>query len=263
MADNNGNVQLQLRGGKNYPALSAIVKSMSRDSLVLKNTELVVLEGTDDLDVVETIGGLLYVIPFLPDEFVSVHNRTGGDLQVALCLEDKYGSSIELDSEIIPDDDYGYFETGTLFCLSKGDRLVLRVLSGNIAAGDGVAVNREMCRIVPGLLTRLTLSEKITQSTFKYGGTPGVSNVYAIYNIFNMSSTPVDITQTIYLEGNPYEVNSDTLDPWDYAELYLIAHEGIETELQFSPLPGDGYLYGAIVGIGVVNAFNAQPLLVG
>jgi hypothetical protein len=259
--ENTGNRPLQLRGGRNYSTVLGIIDSIILEQVQLQSNEIVVLEGTDDFRVV-----------ILPDAFLgvvgagfTVQNDTGSPIDAALYLEDKYGSSLLADEQTaIADGSFAQLEFDALFALREGDRLVVRI-TGSVTAGDGVRLSRALTKLDPSYVERLTLNEKITQSTFRFAGLPGVSGAAAFYALANFSSEDVDANITVYLaDGTSYTESSPYVIPaGETFELPLLGQRGIETEVQFDSLPGAGYLYGALALVIPTNDYEVQPPLTG
>lgn len=255
------NVPLQQRAGKNYDPFLGLIESFGFDQAKLNSNELVVLEGTDDLkDVI--IGES---IPFfgVSGSGFTIQNLTGAPIDAALYFEDKYGSSIKVDEDTaIPDDGTSGLAFSAAIVLAEGDKLVLRI-TGNVTAQDGVILTRSATKLLPSIFERQAVNEKITQSSFRYKGVPGVNPAAALLGVANMSSSDVnDVSITVHLpDGSSYTESYGSILAGETAQIPLLGVGGIETEVVIDSLPADGYLYGAILVVAPTNGYQVQPPL--
>ncbi|MFQ5339972.1 MAG: hypothetical protein ACE5F6_00340 [Anaerolineae bacterium] len=257
----NGNVPLQLRGGRNYDAALGILKSFTIDQVKIETNEIVVLEGTDDLDVVQIADAFLGIA----ESGYSLRNNTDAPIDAALFLEDRYGSSIKVDEQTaVPSGTAATLEFVSFFSLRKGDRLVVRV-TGSVTAGDGILLIRSIAQLSSNYAERLTLNEKITQTAFRYPGVPGVAPAAAFLSVANFSAEDVGFEATTVFPDGSLDTQSDAgmLTAEEVTEIPIFAQGGIETQVQLDSLPSSGYLYGAYAMIIPTDRVLIQPPLNG
>ena len=262
-----GNVQLQKRGGKNYQGFLGMINAFSSSFFKVKSLDIVVLEGTNDLSVGEFAG---FASLYGSIEFLTIYNRNGvGPIDAALYFRDKYGSEVQLDSVTgiangASDFLSPYFDFFTLLLLSKGDQFILRI-SGDISSGEGVHVARSVCQMGSSLFLREGINEKILQSSLEYQGPPGAAATIALLSVINTSATAVD-WESVSIDSQGFAIQGigspGQIPAGGAGVIALPCVPGITGKVEFtSGLPSEGYLYGSIVEIMPMNAYDAEPVI--
>lgn len=259
------NRPLQLRGGKNYGVLLDVITSIREDTVLLKSSEQVVLEGTDNLNVIRLGPAVSYIID--TRSRFTLKNRTGVDItEAALYLEDKYGGSVKVASHAIVDGDDYTFSFGAFICLSKGDKLSIRV-TGDPSAGDGVLLTRTVANLNPSMFIRMSPNEKVTQSSLKFKGLlPGVTACnWILFAFINVSGTDVNVSAIGRTpEGVSFVIEESLVAAGAWGSYRVLNGEGYETQISFDVLPSDGHLYGALIASYPANTLDkaeVQPVL--
>lgn len=258
-----GNPDLQRRAGRNYPAFLGILQAQSFDAFNLKSNTTVVLEGSNDLnDTILPASIVAAFTGFLSPDFISIVNKSGGSIDAGLYFVDKYGSEVEIATTSIPDNGDGGLSPD-LFFLSAGDRYELRT-----TASAGVSVFRGTVLATPQLFLRLASNERVTKTSFDFPYRAGVSPIANLYNLINTSpTTSVDYEVDYTFENGDVVTNASngTISSGDVEAITIatLGSKGKATIRFTTPLPTDGYLYGAPIEIVPVNEYEPHPAYVG
>jgi hypothetical protein len=248
------NEPLQSRAGKNYlPFLNAFDQtSQAMHKLVSKTTTL--LENTD--------GRRLVVQQFATA--CGLVNRCTDPVDAELYLEDDEGNRALMASSTIAAGASGSLAS-IVGMLAQGEKIVLVITSAeSILTGSGLWV-------VPGAtilpapngdcIRRVVTSTSLVAELPPGRGVIPVGGTSIVTSVSNFSAVPVDVSVYCVTDEGEFLFTSApvTIPAGEVKALPLVLLQNAKSRLEFTAIPGTGYLQYNQDTIIPVNAFDAEP----
>lgn len=248
------NEQLMLRAGKNYlPFLNAFDQtSQAMHKLVSKTTTLL-----------ENASGRRLVINSFATACGLV-NRCSDPVDAELYLEDSEGNRALMASTTVAAGSQGSL-TSIVGMLAQGEKIVLVITSvASILTGSGVWV-------VPGAtilpapngdcVRRVVTSTTLLAELPPGRGVIPVGGTSIVTSVSNFSAVPVDVNIYCVTDEGEFLFNAApvTIPAGEVKALTLVLLQNAKSRLEFTALPGTGYLQYNQDTIIPTNAFDSEP----
>jgi len=184
------NPQLQRRAGRNFPGFLGVISGQNCDSFKMSSTDLVLAEPKGD-EIVLPAGPALLTAGFSCKLF----NSSGVALDFDLVFVDEFGSEYVCDTaSAVADGATDTLSPPTFLYLKEGEKLILRVTSGNPLGGNGVHVTRAMTTAPQSILFDAK-TYKLTVPELVLAPPEGVSAVGSYFGFINHSPGNVSVAQ--------------------------------------------------------------------
>ncbi len=250
------NEPLKLRAGKNYPAFlnAFFMTSLAVHKLVAK--EIVLMENPDGQRLV--IGQFATACTLI--------NRCDDPVDAELYLEDSDGNRALMTSTTVNAGASGTLAALTAM-LAQGEKLVLVITSAeSILSGEGVWV-LPGATILPapnGICVRRVVESTSLLAELPQGvGVIPVSGTSYIASVSNFSLVEVTVNIYCVTEEGEFLFNAApvTIPAGEVKVLTIVLLQNAKSRLEFSALPGTGYLMFNQDVILPVNAFDVEPFV--